>query len=282
MHRSGTSLVTRLVEQMGVFMGQEKQGDWEAIFFLNLNDHILRELKLSWDKVMDGRLSLSANERSRFIDYIIRKFGSDSSRHYWGDQVPDSETPWGWKDPRNTITFEIWKELFPDMKVIHVMRNPLDVANSLKVRFEKSRDYPARISKAVRSLPKKFCRWNWEKRVKHEDSPWRFVDIDKGVDLWRSYLRAAGHVKSGLAADQFLEIRYEDLLTNSVPEMERLRKFIDLDIDDEVIQSCIDQLNPSRAYAFRSDDELVRIYHKLRSEPWMEEFGYHEIIQAQV
>ena len=46
---------------------------------------------------------------------------------------------WGWKDPVNSITIDVWKNIFPKAKIIYVYRNPIDVAQSLKVREEKRR-----------------------------------------------------------------------------------------------------------------------------------------------
>jgi len=42
--------------------------------------------------------------------------------------------PWGWKDPRNSLTLPFWKLLIPDLKVVICLRNPLEVAQSLNKR----------------------------------------------------------------------------------------------------------------------------------------------------
>lgn len=41
---------------------------------------------------------------------------------------------WGWKDPRNCLTFAFWKRLVPDVKVVICIRNPLEVVHSLAKR----------------------------------------------------------------------------------------------------------------------------------------------------
>ena len=40
MHRSGTSLVSRILDQSGVMMGKDLQGDHESLFFIGLNEWI--------------------------------------------------------------------------------------------------------------------------------------------------------------------------------------------------------------------------------------------------
>src|SRR5207237_264153 len=41
---------------------------------------------------------------------------------------------WGWKDPRTSLTIPLWLELVPDLRVVVCLRNPLDVALSLRKR----------------------------------------------------------------------------------------------------------------------------------------------------
>ena len=41
---------------------------------------------------------------------------------------------WGWKDPRNSLTLPFWQNLLPGMKTLIMVRNPLEVAYSMKER----------------------------------------------------------------------------------------------------------------------------------------------------
>ena len=45
MHRSGTSLVSRILDQSGVFMGLDLQEDHESRFFIELNKWIYEILR---------------------------------------------------------------------------------------------------------------------------------------------------------------------------------------------------------------------------------------------
>jgi hypothetical protein len=49
MHRSGTSMVSELLDQLGLFVGKELQDDHESTYFLDLNDIILSRVNASWD-----------------------------------------------------------------------------------------------------------------------------------------------------------------------------------------------------------------------------------------
>jgi hypothetical protein len=48
----------------------------------------------------------------------------------------DSASVWGWKDPRNCLTLPFWRKLLPELNVLVIVRNPLEVAYSLRNRNE--------------------------------------------------------------------------------------------------------------------------------------------------
>ena len=41
---------------------------------------------------------------------------------------------WGWKDPRNSLTLPFWQDLVPGLKTLIMVRNPLEVAYSMRER----------------------------------------------------------------------------------------------------------------------------------------------------
>ena len=56
MHRSGTSMLTRFIQDLGVFMGKDLSENDESRFFMNLNRWILFQAGASWD-VPEGHRS---------------------------------------------------------------------------------------------------------------------------------------------------------------------------------------------------------------------------------
>ena len=48
MHRSGTSLVSRLLDKSGVLMGKDLQEDHESEFFIGLNEWIYENAGADW------------------------------------------------------------------------------------------------------------------------------------------------------------------------------------------------------------------------------------------
>ncbi len=129
MHRSGTSLITRLLHICGLHLGQERdiitprakepRAYWENDRFVRLNEQILREMGASWDKPPKKFVS-PAPANLKLAAQLVSEF----------DGCPF----WGWKDPRNSLTLPFWLDLFPDLRVVVPLRNPLEVADSLRRR----------------------------------------------------------------------------------------------------------------------------------------------------
>ena len=128
MHRSGTSLITHLLHVCGLDLGQERdiitprakepRAYWENDRFVRLNEQILREMGVSWDKPPKKFVPPSLADLKLAAEQLVSEF----------DGCPF----WGWKDPRNSLTLPFWLDLFPDLRVVVPLRNPLEVADSLR------------------------------------------------------------------------------------------------------------------------------------------------------
>jgi GT2 family glycosyltransferase/glycosyltransferase involved in cell wall biosynthesis/Tfp pilus assembly protein PilF len=134
MHRSGTSMVARLLNMCGLYLGEKKalmppnrenpEGFWEHMSFVGLNDEILPKLEAGWD--FPPKLSVNWHLSPNF-DFCRKKAAAIT-------QSLEQHAPWGWKDPRNCLTIDFWKSLIPDLKVIICIRNPQEVVKSLHKR----------------------------------------------------------------------------------------------------------------------------------------------------
>lgn len=134
MHRSGTSLVARLLHECGAYLGESSDlmpaapdnpdGFWENVQFLAINDGVLSELGGAWDFPPPHDLRKAAHPeldvlRSRAQELV----GLFSNQPFWA-----------WKDPRNSLLLDFWLEVMPSLKVVTCLRNPIDVALSLRSR----------------------------------------------------------------------------------------------------------------------------------------------------
>ena len=134
MHRSGTSALARLLNLIGLYFGGEnvstgrstenEKGFWERRDVRQLNDAILFATATDWDAVskldVDG---LSASDRAGYTsaaaDIVMNL---------------DAHRPWFVKEPRLCLLFPIWRDALETPVCIHIHRNPLEVAKSLRKR----------------------------------------------------------------------------------------------------------------------------------------------------
>lgn len=134
MHRSGTSMIARLLNLCGLYLGEEQdllpaqpdnpEGFWENRKFVEINDAILTSLGGSWDAPPEPDSILSQKRLIRSLEKHAQNLIGDFA----------GMTFWGWKDPRNSLTFPFWQNLIPGLKVIVCLRNPIEVAKSLAQR----------------------------------------------------------------------------------------------------------------------------------------------------
>jgi hypothetical protein len=129
--RSGISLVSKLLSECGLHLGQAGDpgslgtGDTDVVpedsRFGELNEDILSALGGGWDCPPSGPAKWNEDQELRRLrsqaQLLLREFSGVE--------------PWGWKDPCTSLTLPFWEMLLPDIKVVICLRNPLEVALSL-------------------------------------------------------------------------------------------------------------------------------------------------------
>lgn len=142
MHRSGTSVIARAINLLGVHLGEPEQmmpadrssnpsGFWEHQGVSIIQERILYTLSSSWNDIWplpEGWLEYPVIQplKKELIDIVYREFAD--------------KPLWGWKDPRTCLILPLWTEILKQLNVdanyVIVIRNPLDVATSLWKRDE--------------------------------------------------------------------------------------------------------------------------------------------------
>lgn len=254
MHRSGTSLVVRLLDRMGMHTGWRRDRHDEALLFQRLNVWMLRQAGGAWDRPGAIR-DLVEDDRTRSLvtDYLDLTLGSPRALSFLGiprylrlRDVRALREPWGWKDPRNTFTLPLWLDVFPGAKVVHVIRHGVDVARSLVRRRNRMLDAGAdryrRRRPVYRLLPK---RGGFSHSV-------RCRSVEAGLGLWEEYVTEARRHVDALE-DRAVEVRYESLLREPRESLLRLAAACGLPVTGGVPEGILDPVDASRAYAHRGD-----------------------------
>lgn len=186
MHRSGTSLLTRILNLIGLDVGPEDlllqprfgnlKGYWEHEGIISLNDAILERHGGSWHQ---PPIFPPGWENDPSIEDLKQR-----GRTLIQEAFAKSHT-WGWKDPRNCLTLPFWQELLPEMRYVVCLRNPVDVAYSLE---------------DLHGIPADVC-----------------------STLWLTYVTSALQHSDGRPR---LTVFYEDLVDNLERELPRLAAFL--------------------------------------------------------
>jgi O-antigen biosynthesis protein len=186
MHRSGTSLVSRMLNLLGVALGPDgpisrtgadnPKGYWEHQSIVDINDAILARFGGRWDQPpafpaawpRDARLDDLRREAQRLL---ARDFAA--------------EPLWGWKDPRTCVTLPFWQDVVGPMHYVICVRNPRAVMASLTHR--------------------------------------NGIGAEAAEGLWLTHVQASLEHTSGQPR---LFVGYEDLLEDWAPELRRLAAFL--------------------------------------------------------
>jgi hypothetical protein len=214
MHRSGTSIVTRLLERGGLYVG----GSWldenhESIYFSRANRAMCGE-----GPYLVHDYGWTAPKSDDFIA-ARRGYAERAARKaaaFFADRA--NERAWGWKDPRNALTLPVWLSIYPDAKVLHLVRDGRAVALSLAER----------------------------------DS----LDVSFGLALWAHYAARAEHAMGPLPEARRLTVRFEDLMAQPVAELGKLYAFVGLSPQvplDEIARD----IDPERATAPLADPRVA-------------------------
>ena len=133
MHRSGTSMVAGVLREAGLNLGpddrmmpaaeENPEGFHEHLDFVTLNEELLAACDAGWDFPPPIGQDWSDPALAAFRDQAGRLVAEFAGQE-----------PWGWKDPRNCLTLPFWQAVAGPLTVVLVVRNPLEVALSLRRR----------------------------------------------------------------------------------------------------------------------------------------------------
>lgn len=194
MHKSGTTLLSQILHHSGINMGEgfekgisyDDGNKYERVSSLELNVKILGapdyEVR---DLPKPSQLALSDAQRLQMREIIER-----CNNRYQN---------WGFKDPRTSLTYPLWKGELPRHRIIAIYRSPEEIWP----RF----------------------RWQgWRKRYVNPVWAWQFMSrwMEHNIGMI-SYLREAG--------EEYILLDYHRLMTTD-SEFIRLQTFVGTDLVD--------------------------------------------------
>lgn len=212
MHNSGTSILAEIIHKNGVFLGNNMEHYESHLFSIYLNDLLIMKGDKNWsnlpilsiDDVMSYRKTINSFVKKHWMaDYI-----------QWGY---DGFSKWGIKDPRLCVLLPLYLDIFPEAKVVHIRRNPDDVAASLCQRYKRG------VGK--------------------------LEDFDHWKELTLEYTERV--IEYSNVAHAYHEIKYEEFCTKSKSVTKSLFKFLDISFTSDTKQ-LLSKVTPSRIGSFNS------------------------------
>ena len=273
MHRSGTSMITRMLERLGLFIGLEKDENDEALLFQRLNDWLLRQSGGAWDNPAPIRYLLENSEiRALAAGYLRGALASPAAAGYLGwrrylrqRDIASLREPWGWKDPRTTFTLPLWLDVFPDARIVHIRRHGVDVAQSLS----------RRNGEVERQMRAKYERRRALYRLRPKRAGFtpslRSTTLEGCFSMWEEYLAEA---RSAVVAHpgRAMELSYEEFLERPSEMLVELAHFCGLETRAEQARSLAAGASASRSLAFAKDPTLLAFAERVA--PRLAVFGY--------
>ena len=219
MHRSGTSLVTEILNTVGLWIGAEQhligasdgnpRGHFELLAGVEFDNEVLHQAGGTWDHP----------PAIESIDALVPKMRP--AVEAWFDGQPAL----AFKDPRLCVTLPVWIPALSafDVRIVHVMRDPLAVSRSLLTR------------NAAMDLPSSHF-------AKGE------MSSSDALALWGEYnRRACLHVERFLVPR--LCVWYDELIESPATQVQRIAAFAGCGNDriDAAIACVRPELRRSRA-----------------------------------
>ncbi len=263
MHRSGTTMLSRILSRLGIFMGHKLQATHEPIFFRDLDNDLLSIAHAAWDMPLNVSYLLENEDyKKRIINYTISEVASlkffysyvglkNAWRYYGPPKIR-----WGIKEPRMTVLWSLWKEVYSDAAFIFIHRNGTDVAASLH----------RRENRQLNML---------------QPGHWlslRCRNLSRAFELWEEYHALFLHDAVDAGECPVHVLSYEDLLADPAKEMNKIGEFLGIRFDSKLIGKATSDIDSNRRYAFSKDKELVTFHEKIKNSRFMRRFGYDRAI----
>lgn len=166
-----------------------------------LIDDLLGNFRIrSWGIQLDRRSLLeSASNTASVVDNLFRQYARSQRKRVWGD-----------KTPQHALYLDVILRVFPQARVIHLVRDGRDVAESYLRAFIG----PTHVA---------IC-----------------------AERWKRYVNTVGEMQSRLPPAQFLKVRYEDLVREPEATGKVLWRFLQLE-DPGVLDTT--KSNAARIYS---------------------------------
>jgi uncharacterized membrane protein YkvA (DUF1232 family) len=190
--RSGTTLLRTVLGRHPLIASLPET----TVFLQRISSPATIADRIGWDAGTIETMQRDSRSQRHFIERFHQEIQRRTGKPVWAE-----------KTPRNVTRFGFVRRHFPNVKIIHVVRDGRDVVCSLRQKSFAKLDGAAADSTAAAQR----CAVQWRQSV-------------------RAGLRHRGH-------PNYLEIRYEDLVHTPEPTLRTLLNFLDIPWDDQILHA---------------------------------------------
>lgn len=198
------------------------------------------------------------------------------------------------KTPSNCLRIPFIQALYPDCRIIHIIRDGRMVTKSMlairqsppnrglfrrKLEETPLQDWPAYLPMFFRTVwPTKILRKPARYWGPRPVDWWRWLDLPPHLIVarqWTAIVRKAVHDGRTLPAANYLELRFETLMAEPLRTVERLLEFTELKASSEVVDFAQSHIDPRINYRRKDsigDSEEREVYSLIA--PTLQELGY--------
>ena len=257
MHRAGTSMLTRILDDVGLEFGVMKDSNYESLFFQRINIWMMSLISSSWDSPKEFE-NIDPKLLNHIKSQLYELLDSRSNALYFGwkslilkKSFLNMQSPWGWKDPRNTFTLDIWSKIFPDARIVYLIRHPIDIAYSLIKRQQKEIDHDINSKNSISSIIKTLLKIN---HTNYNSSMLvnSYADCIELIDLYYNQI-----IKQ--KSDNVLIVKFEDILLNPSDSIKGILQFCNLSTNNISLEWVSSNIIKSKALSYKKDVELIKL-----------------------
>jgi len=264
--RSGTTLLTRLIR-----LHPEVHCNYQGHFFTRqptLEGLVNRTEIEDWFTRRSNRWNqgrdLSPVVLRAVSDYIMEREARPLGVKVVGDKSPNSLL--------DGEAVRLAHKVYPDGKIIFLVRDGRDAAVSH--RFQSFIDAPQHLNKQDWAIREAFER-DPEPFMSGERSIFTEKGIRTAAKGWAKNVSETDQMGKELFSDQFITLRYEDLLDQPWEQMSRLWNFLGIKVDMQELPDILRAelgSNPDREWQKQKAGDLVSPLEKGKSGSWQELF----------
>ncbi len=267
--RSGTTLLARLVR-----LHPEVHCNWQAHFFTRepfLKSLVNNPETSEWLGRKSNRWNLGRDLSPLIMrvsaDFILERDAAREGKHIVGD-----------KSPSSLIHGQAVRDMaavYPDASLVYIVRDGRDVLISERFRnfVEDSKFLSAEDKRIIEDLKR-------DQKPFVDGSRSIFTDsfIRRAASGWAANLQETEDEARRLYGEKYFALRYEDLLTNPIPELSKLWQFLGVKGEASLEHEIIEELasNPDEAWQAKRNDSIASFLPKGKAGNWHNIFTKHD------